>query len=187
MNGMINMLRTMDNATIKSMMQMQGMNLTDEQISMMKMSMTPDTLKMMKNHTGGFPNMPKGNTAPIQNSNNSSNFSSNTNNNLSTSTGNENPNPTPPFKGGFPDMKNMDMGSMLKFVQDNPNIMNMMGPQFSQMFGQNGGNNDAMMKSMQNILWLISLPSRAKSYFSTTQGKIIILFLIILIISYFYK
>jgi hypothetical protein len=98
---------------------------------------------------------------------------------------------------GFPDMNNMDLSSMMKFVQDNPQIMNMMGPQMSQMFGggqggangatggPNGMNNDMMMKSMQNILWLMTLPSRIKAFFTSTRGLLFIGLFVMLIIAYY--
>jgi hypothetical protein len=92
----------------------------------------------------------------------------------------------------FPDLKNMDMNSMLKFVQDNPQILNMMGPQMSKMFGggmggANGMNNEVMMNSMQNILWIMSLPQRIRAFFTSTRGMMFSLFIIILIFSYLYK
>ncbi|EAR89195.1 tetratricopeptide repeat protein (macronuclear) [Tetrahymena thermophila SB210] len=44
-NSMANMVKNMDNAALKSMYKMQGMDLTDEQINMMKNMMTPDMIK----------------------------------------------------------------------------------------------------------------------------------------------
>ena len=57
MNLMINQMKNMDNQTLKNMMAAQGMNLTDEQINMMKMSLTPETFKMMKDPNFQPPNM----------------------------------------------------------------------------------------------------------------------------------
>jgi hypothetical protein len=64
----------------------------------------------------------------------------------------------------------------------------MMGPQMSQMFGggaAGGANNDMMMKSMQNIIWLMSLPSRIKAFFSSTRGLLLLGVFLVLIIAYF--
>lgn len=193
MGNMANMLKSMDNATIKSIMQMQGMNLSDEQISMMKNSITPDTMKMMKNFQGN-PGMKSGSNTNSSNTSNNLNTSTSANVECSNTSGNTNisanaeASTAMPSLKGFPDLKNMDFSSMMKFVQDNPNLMNMMGPQMSQMFGgQGGANNEMMMKSMQNILWFISLPQRAKSFFSSTRGILLLVLIFGLIIAYFYR
>ena len=186
------MVKTMDNATLKSMMSMQGMNLSDDQIAMMKNNLSPEMMKMMKNNSGGMTSRTPNsfNATPSTNTNLSNNITESL-------TQENNSQPSLPnfnnFKG-FPDMKNMDMGSMMKMVQDNPQIMNMMGPQMSQMFGggqggeaQGGMNNDMMMKTMQNIFWLMSLPSRIKAFITSTRGMLIISLVLILIIAYFYR
>ena len=49
MNLMINQIKSMDNQTQKNMMASQGMTLTDQQFEMMKISLTPETLKMIRN------------------------------------------------------------------------------------------------------------------------------------------
>ena len=206
---MLGMLKGMDNATIKSMMAMQGMNLSDDQIAMMKNNMSPDTLKMMKDGKmrppmGNFSNPSNfpGNSSPDLGINgvNPNTSSTNISNNMNTPLNSQMNTPSPTMSGmpkGFPDMNNMDLSSMLKFVQDNPQIMNMMGPQMSQMFGggqggangatagPNGMNNDMMMKSMQNILWLMTLPSRIKAFFTSTRGLLFIGLIVILIIAYY--
>jgi hypothetical protein len=202
MNYMVEMFKSMDTATIKSMMSMQGMNISDDQINMMK-NMNPDMLKVIKNMTrsgtGGFRNMAQNypnttnysnnnisNSSPSNQNNPYNNFSNNNISNNPPSNQNNPPNNSqmPPFKGGFPDLKNMDINSMMKFMQDNPQIMNMMGPQMSQMFGP-GANNEMMMKSMQNILWIVSLPSKIKAFFTSTRGMMFIMLVIVLIVSYY--
>ncbi len=194
MNGMLGMIKNMDNDTIKSMMQMQGMTLSDEQINMMKGSMNPEMMNMMKNMKGG---MPQPNLNQNQNlNNNMSNRGSNIENEVSPSrssnsnSGNNSLNNSnmPNMNGGFPDMSNM--GDMLKMVQNNPQLMNMMGPQMSKMFGGDGtnpGQNETMMNAMQNVMWVISLPQRIKAFFKSPKGMLFLLFVIVLIVSYFYR
>lgn len=208
---MSSMFKGMDNETLKSMMKMQGMDISDDQISLMKNNMNPNTFKMMAQNSHLYENMPRNsnnnnnsrNTQYTSSDNNSSNndeptVSSTPTATTSVSANNNNVNANMNMgMGGMPnfgDLKNMDMASMMKFVQSNPQIMNMMGPQFAGMFG--GGNNNGtgggdqnnmMMKSMENVLWLISLPQRIKAFFSSTRGKVVILFIIVLIIAYFYR
>ena len=182
MNYMSNMLKNMDTATIKSIMSMQGMSISDEQIDMMKNNMSPEMMRMMKGQTGrGFGNMGMPNSKIGIPASNNTNLS----NNL-TGSGPTQPeqNQMPPFKGAFPDLKNMDMSSMMKIINDNPQLMNMMGPQMSKMFGE-GANNDMMMKSMQNILWLVSLPSKIKAFFTSTRGMMFLILVMGLIIAYY--
>ena len=57
LNMMISQMKNMDNQTMKNMMAAQGMNLTDQQIEMMKMSLTPETLKMMRDPNFSPPNI----------------------------------------------------------------------------------------------------------------------------------
>lgn len=191
------MFKNMDNNMIKSIYQMQGMNITDEQINFMKNNMNPDLMKMAADMNPTFPapsnnnnnqNISTQNTTNSGDNLNSENYSSNSPNANSSSVNNTNQqqNPNPFGSGGFP---NMDMNSMMDFIQKNPNIMNMMGPQMSNMFGggANGMDPNLMMNSMQTILWIMSFPSRIKQFFSSTKGKILILCLLFLIISYFFR
>jgi hypothetical protein len=190
MNYMVEMFKSMDTATIKSMMSMQGMNISDEQINMMK-NMNPEMIKGIgnMNRARGFQNM-------TGNYNTTNQVPTNLNNNITGSNSNQNyqnnyQNPVPtnqstttPLKGGFPDLKNMDINSMMKFMQENPQIMNMMGPQMSKMFGQ-GVDNEMMMKSMQNILWIVSLPSKFKAFLTSTRGMMFVMLVIVLIVAYY--
>jgi hypothetical protein len=181
---MLGMIKTMDTATLKSMMAMQGMNLSDDQIAMMKNSMNPEMVRMMKGMKGNAMNNSNNYSPPANSYSNNSISGSSQGSSVNTTTTTA----TPPQMPSFPDMKNMDMSSMLKFVQDNPQIMNMMGPQMSQMFGggaAGGVNNDMMMKSMQNIIWLMSLPSRIKAFFSSPRGLVLLGVFLVLIIAYF--
>ena len=53
-NSMIGYMKQMDNQTLKNLMAAQGMNLSDQQIEMMKASLSPDLIKMAQNQN--FPN-----------------------------------------------------------------------------------------------------------------------------------
>lgn len=166
------MFKNMDTNTIKAMTQMQGMNLTDDMINMMKNNITPEMMKM---------------AASVNNTN--SNISSiNTNNYTDALNNNDSINSNNPstMNGGLP---NMDMSSMMNFIQKNPQIMNMMGPQMSNMFGGANPNIDPnmMMSTMQTIFWIISLPSRIKNFFTSTRGILLIICIITLIYAYFFK
>jgi len=195
---MSNMIKNMDSEALRSMMKMQGMNLTDDQINLLKNNVNSDMFKTMAKNSHMYENMPRFNSnmnmnmnASLNNTNVSAGVNTNThssNEQTMTATANTNmPMPNMANMPNFADLKNMDMGSMMKFVQSNPQLLNMMGPQFSKMFGQNGGDPNMMMKSMESVLWLISFPQRIKSFFSSTQGKFFILFVIVLIIAYFYR
>jgi hypothetical protein len=72
----------------------------------------------------------------------------------------------------------------MSFVQNNPQLLKMMGPQMSQMFGNNDPH---MMKAVENIMWLMSMPQRIKAFFGSTKGKMLILIIIVLVIAYFYR
>ena len=165
------MLRSMDNATIKSMMAMQGMNLSDEQIEMMK-HVDPSMLNNVKKSRMNM---------------NQNNMNVNFSTNGTAVINSTPPTMTQPTPNAFPNLNNMDFNSMLKMIQDNPQLMNMMGPQMANMFGGSGANQQAIMNSMQSILWLLSLPQKIKSFFSSTRGMLFISFIIILIIAYFYN
>lgn len=197
LDGMASMFKNMDNATIKSMMQMQGMSMSDDQINMMKTSINPQIMKMAasNNPPPTFLNNNPNNittSTPSQNIPISQQTQENNLNNEQEVISNNNQKPSMFPSGSFPDMANMDMGSMMDFMQKNPQIMNMMGPQMSKMFGGNGnetGNMDPnlMMNAMQTIIWVITIPSRIKQFFSSLRGRLLILFIIILIIAYLYK
>ena len=169
LNNMFNMMKNMDNATFKNMMKMQGMDISDDQLNMVKNSMNPDMFRMMAKNSDKFDNLP---TPTKTNSLDNENVPPQTTK------------PTTTQQQPFNMPQNMDMSSMMSFIQNNPQLLNMMGPQFSQMFGNNDPH---MMKAIQNIMWLMSMPQRIKAFFSTTNGKMLILVIIVLIIAYFYR
>ena len=108
MNLMINQIKTMYNQTLKNMMASQGMTLTDQQIEMMKISLTPETLKMIRNS----------NFQP-------SNINNNVNINNNQTTNNPIPNKMPP---NMPNLANMDFQQMLEFIKKNPELLKMVSP-----------------------------------------------------------
>jgi len=173
MDFMASQFRNMDNATIKSLYAMNVQNLSDEQINMMKMQMNPSMLKMAAKASTGGTNMNAGiNT-------NSDSSTTCTHNQPTQVQANTNTGSAPSFPQG------MDFSSMLKFAQQNPDMLkNMMGN--SGMFG-GGQDNQKMMQSMETIFWLLGFPQRIKSFFGSTQGKIFIAFVIMLIIAYYYR
>jgi tetratricopeptide (TPR) repeat protein len=220
LSNVTSMFKGMDNSMIKNMMQMQGMNMSDDQINMMKNNINPDMFKMMANNPDLMENAAKFNmnnmNANINNNNNTNSTSqpretrretsidreessfggmeqnsnkTNSNTSLSNNNGNNNSGNNSASPMPFPGLGNMDMSSMLKFVQSNPEMMKMMGPQMSSMMGggSQGGNPDMMMNAMQNILWVMSIPSRIKAFFKSTRGMIFLACAIILIIAYFYR
>jgi len=176
---------------------MQGMNITDEQLNFMKNNLNPDLMKMAAEMNPTFPipsntnsssqNLTTSNTDIYTNNLNNENSSPYNSNTNSINFGNQTKQPMPnPFGNGS--MPNMDMNGMMDFIQKNPNIMNMMGPQMSQMFGgANGMDPNLMMNSMQTILWIMSLPTRIMQFFSSVKGKVLLICLLFLIISYFFR
>ena len=163
-------MKNMDNDMIRNMMKMQGMDITDDQINLMRNNINTDLFKTIAKNSDILENVGKMNTQKC---------------NLN----NENiePNRTSQPTTSMPTMPgNMDMSSMLSFVQNNPQLLNMMGPQMAKMFGKDG-NDPHVAKALENIIWLMSLPQRIKAFFSSTRGKLIILAIIVLIITYFYR
>jgi hypothetical protein len=198
----------MDNSMIKQMMQMQGMQMSDEQINMMKTNINPDMFKMMANNPEMMENAAKfkmNNQSNTTSTNNSSQSyqSTQSNSNIKRDssidreesfggieqsqnmTRTQQPQQNMQFPTGLPG--NMDMSSMFKFVQNNPDIMKMMGPQMANMMGGQGQNPEVMMKAMENIMWLISIPQRTKAFFTSTRGIIFLVCMMILILAYFYR
>jgi hypothetical protein len=195
------MFKNMDNSFIKSMMQMQGMNISDEQLNMMKNNLNPQLMKMAANTNTNnipvqIPSYTNTQNSNLNYSNNNLNTEPNTNSNITSSnsnitSSNSNVNNYSSPSAGFPDLGNMDMSKMMEFIQKNPQMMNMMGSQMSGMFGGGGGANGAngnpnidpnlMMNSIQTILWLMSIPSKIKQFFYSTQGKLFILLLVFLL------
>ena len=155
MNFMLNQMKSMDNQTLKNMMATQGMNLTDQQIEMMKMSLTPETFKMMRD--------------PNFNPKMANTFNTNINNNQH---GNNN---MPPQ---MPNLANMDYQQMFDFIKKNPDLLKMVSPQISQMMGGKNIDPELMVKSMEKIMWLFSLPGRIKRFMLSWRGICFIVFII---------
>ena len=169
MNMMLTQMKNMDNQTLKNMMASQGMNLTDQQIEMMKMSLTPETFKMMRDSNFNPPNMGNAYNNNINNNNISNNI--NTNNNIN-QTGNNNSMPQ------MPNLANMDFQQMMDFIKKNPELLKMVSPQLSQMLGGKNIDPEIMMKSMEKIMWIFSIPGRIKRFMLSWRGVCFIIFII---------
>lgn len=152
----------MDNDFIKNMMKAQGLNMSDEQISLMKNS---EMIKMAQKQIKTNPNM----TYP----------------------NNSNPNTTPSNsivdnkdemrQPSMPQMPtNFDMKSMMDFVSKNPDLLKSMGPML-------GGKNGELPPQLETIMYLLSLPQKIKSFFTSTRGMLTVGLIIVLIVSYFYS
>ena len=170
MNFMVNQMKSMDNQTLKNLMASQGMNITDQQIEMMKTAITPETLKMLKNNNFQPPNI---NNPNIQNNQNNQNISNNNINN----------NAMPQM----PNLNNMDFSQMMNFVKSNPELLKSLSPQLSQMLGGKNIDPQIMMKAMDNIMYLVSIPGRIKRFFLSWRGICFIIFIIAIYYGLFKK
>ena len=159
-------MKNMDNQILKNLMRAQGMELSDQQIEMMKMSLSPELLKMAQNQN--FPNQ-----MPNQMSNQNINTNNNKNNNLSKD--NSNNNAQAPQ---MPNFGNMDFTQMMEFVKKNPELLKMVSPQLSKMMGGKDIDPEIMMKSMENIMWIFSIPGRIKRFMLSWRGICLIVFII---------
>lgn len=200
------MFASMDNQTIRSMMAAQGMNLSDDQINLMKnRDLIKNAKQQMKNNPEIYEKVKQMKSSGINPSSQfNTNYSSNTNdqsrtspttNNTSVSSNSSNTNNNTNMNnvnpGSFPDMstfpKNMDMKSMMDFVSKNPDMLKMISPQMAQMFGgNNGGDNKQMQSMMETIIWLFSLPQRIKKFCTSPTGLLIIGLFLYLIYNYFW-
>ena len=160
LNLMIEQMKRMDNQTLKNIMGAQGMNLSDQQIEMMKNSLSPEVLRMAQNQN--FQNPMANNNLNISNNNNNNNIN----------TGN---NTQPPQ---MPNMGNMDFSQMMEFIKKNPELLKMISPQLSQMMGGKNIDPELMMKSMENIMWIFTLPGRIKKFMLSWRGICLIVFIV---------
>ena len=159
---MIENMKRMDNQTMKNLMAAQGMNLSDQQINTMKNSLSPELLRMVQNQNFQNPNM---------NANGNIN-SNNINNTINTTSNSNNP------QQQMPNLGNMDFSQMMEFIKKNPELLKMVSPQLSQMMGGKNVDPELMMKSMENILWIFSIPSRIKKFMLSWRGVCLIIFII---------
>lgn len=179
--------KSLDNATIAQMMRNQGMNITEEQIEVLKNNVSPDTIKMARENfsrskSQAFPSNPTPNmNSPFQ--------------------GNLQPQAQPqaqpqsqpiqqpqmPNFPSMPNLQNMDFQSMIKFLKDNPEMMKMISPQLANMFGGKNGNPDLVMQALEKLLWIFSIPSRIKRFFTSFRGICIVILFIAGIIGFIYR
>lgn len=184
---MSNMFANMDNNTIKTMMQAQGMSISDEQINMMKNPhLIKQTHKQMKQNPQMFDqinSMKNSTTHPV---NHSSNTFTNSTTQVSSHNNQETQQQTPPK---FPDMsqfpKNMDMKSMMEFVSKNPDILKMISPEMAKMFGGNS-KDGSVPPQLETIMWILGMPHRIKSFFTSPKGLLITGLVVYLIYNYFW-
>lgn len=179
--------KSLDNATIAQMMRSQGMNITEEQIEILKNNMSPDTIKMARNNfnrskTQTFPSNP----TPNMNTLNQENQQPQTPPQSQPSS-QPTQQPQMPNFSSMPNLQNMDFQSMIKFLQDNPEMMKMISPQLASMFGGKNANPDLVMKALEKLLWIFSIPSRIKRFFTSFRGICIVILFIAGIIGFIYR
>ena len=73
---------------------------------------------------------------------------------------------------------NMDFTQMMEFVKKNPELLKMVSPQLSKMMGGKDIDPEIMMKSMENIMWIFSIPGRIKRFMLSWRGICLIVFII---------
>lgn len=182
---MADMLKGMDNESIKSMMRSQGLTITDDQVNMMR---NPDMLHQAQKQIKNNPNLMNNLGYPqnVQSQNNTSTLhdESQSCNNFDSSSDkvSQQQKPSFPDMSSFP--KNMDMGSMMDFISKNPDFIKNISPQLSQMMG---GKDGKVPPQLETVLYLLSLPQKTRDFFKSTQGKLIVVLVICLIISFFYR
>jgi hypothetical protein len=96
----------------------------------------------------------------------------NINNTINTTSNSNNP------QQQMPNLGNMDFSQMMEFIKKNPELLKMVSPQLSQMMGGKNVDPELMMKSMENILWIFSIPSRIKKFMLSWRGVCLIIFII---------
>ena len=75
-------------------------------------------------------------------------------------------------------MENMDFSQMMEFIKKNPELLKMISPQLSQMMGGKNIDPELMMKSMENIMWIFTLPGRIKKFMISWRGICLIVFIV---------
>ena len=161
LNLMVKQMKNMDNQTLKSMMADQGMALSDQQIEMMKISMTPETLKMMRNQ-----NFQKFNIKNI-------NSKLNKNHNSQVQKNNNNTN--------LPNLANMDIQQMMDFMKKNPELFKMLSPQLSNIMGGGDTPPEIMMESMEKIFRIFNFLEQIINFLFSWRGACFIILIIAII------
>ena len=166
LNLLVKQMKSMDDRTLKSMMAAQGMTLSDQQIEMMKISMTPETLKMMRNQ-----NFQKFNIKNI-NSKLNNNQTSHVQNNNSTN---------------MPNLTNMDIQQMIDFMKKNPELFKMLSPQLSNIMGGGDTPPEIMMESMEKIFRIFNFLEQIINFLLSWKGACFIILIIAIIYALFKK
>jgi len=166
LNLLVKQMKSMDNRTLKTMMAAQGMTLSEQQIEMMKISMTPETLKMMRNL-----NFQKFNIKNI-NSKLNNYQTSHVQNNNSTNMRN---------------LANMDIQQMMDFMKKNPELFKMLSPQLSNIMGSRDTPPEIMMESMEKIFRIFNFLEQIINFLLSWKGACFIILIIAIIYALFKK
>ena len=184
LNSMMDMIKSMDNASLKNMLQSQGMNLDDQQISMLKSTMNMDTFNMLRSpqfqqNFGSYMNSPP--SQPLSTQTQSTTPTSNT-----TSQHPSNPSPPGGAPGAFPNLQNFDLKSMLQFLKSNPEMLKAISPQFEKMFGNNKLDPQTMISMLEKTLWITEVPGRIKRFMFSWRGVCLLMIIIAIILAWKY-
>jgi len=152
LNLLVNQMKNMDNRTLKKLMAAQGIALSDQQIEMMKISMTPETLKKMKNPNFQPPNM--------------NNIKFNKSNNQNTK---------------MPNLANMDIQQMMEFMKKNPELFKILSPQLSNVMEGGDTDPGIMMESIENIFWIFNFLEQIINFLFSWRGVCFIILIIAII------
>jgi hypothetical protein len=87
----------------------------------------------------------------------------------------------------MPNFAKMDFQQMLDFVKKNPELLKMISPQLSKMMGGKDIDPEIMMKSMEKIMWIFSIPGRIKRFMLSWRGICLIVFIIAIIYGLFFR
>ena len=173
LNRTAEQFKSMDNATIVQMMRSQGMNMTEQDVELLKGNVNAETLKMARqNFSQSQPP-----SSPTSQSSQSTTSSQSV----------PNPQMQMPNMSSLPNLQNMDYQSMLKFLKDNPQMMKMISPQLAKMFGGKEPDPDMVMTALEKIMWICSIPGRIKNFFTSWRGICFTILLIALFIGFIYR
>ena len=202
MDEISSMFRNVDNAVIISMMEMQGISMTEEILNMIKTHINPEMMKIAANTpTEIIPSFSS--TMNVKREPFSNSTSENQNMNTDTNSNNNSKSTNNPSSGVFPDIGNIDMSKAMEYMNKNPQIRKMMAPHINHMFGGGGGNGNGdgnsnsddmdnldpnlMMNTLQNIIWFLNLITRINQFLLSIPGRLFLFAMVVLIGSYFSK
>ena len=160
LNLLVKQMKSMDNQALKSLVGSHGMTLTDQQNETMKMTMTPESLKIMRN-----PNFQPSNM---------NNINSNLyNNQISQAKKNNNTN--------IPNFADMDIQQMIHFMKKNPELFKIISPQISNMVQGRDADPEIMMESMEKIFRIFNFLEQIINFLFSWRGVCFIILIIAII------